>query len=149
MATSKNTAGVYHYEITVVAGCQYLRRETYRATQKGKPLRGGVDDDRKTISMARFDAHLHFHKEAQVETDFEEWEALQTFHEKLIYPPGCAKKLELALDARKKAEAAAKQASEATREAVNAFLDIGMTYSAIGELLGLTKMRVCQIVRGE
>jgi hypothetical protein len=77
----------------------------------------------------------------------EEWEKLQTFREKIVFPGGTWPKLRRALAARKRAEEATRQAAQATKEAVEALCGIGMSYADVGGLLGITRMRVCQILR--
>jgi hypothetical protein len=77
----------------------------------------------------------------------EEWEKLQTFREKVVFPGAARQKLRRALAARGRAEEAARRAAQATKEAVEALCEIGMSYADVGGLLGITKMRVCQILR--
>ena len=77
----------------------------------------------------------------------QEWEKLQTFRETITLPGAdVRRKLRRALTARKKAEEAARQAAQATREAALALCGVGMYYADVGRLLGVSKMRVCQIL---
>jgi len=55
------------------------------------------------------------------------------------------RKLNNAIKARKQAEEANRRASEATRDVVIALTNAGMSYTDIGRLLGISKMRVCQL----
>jgi hypothetical protein len=77
----------------------------------------------------------------------EKWEALQTFRERLILPRGAQWKLTRALRVREEARRANERAAHATRAAVVSLRSLGMVQGDIGELLGLTKMRVSQILK--
>jgi hypothetical protein len=165
------TAAEYDIVITVVKG--YARYgKVYRAlflpTENGEPMtyRGGVRGmvqtpvkPQRSLEDARWWARLVLFRRwdedrvkalggnASRNASQQEWEKLQTFRETIVFPkPSIQKKLRRALTARKKAEEAVRQAAAATKEAVEALCGIGMYYSDVGGLLGVSKMRVCQIL---
>jgi len=77
---------------------------------------------------------------------FEEWEVMQTFNEKLVLPKGQQQKLDKALTDRKKADEAKLRADASRKEVIICLTqELGMSFSEVGSLLGLSKMRVCQI----
>jgi hypothetical protein len=168
------TAAVYDVEVTVVSGptrhgkaCRAL----FLPTENGRPMAYESDRMYGTVTAAvepcaslegarRLAREVLFRRwdrervkalgdAGRYNASREEWEKLQTFREKVVFPGGARQKLRRGLAARGRAEGAARQAAQATREAVEALCGIGMSYADVGGLLGLTKMRVCQILRGQ
>jgi DNA-directed RNA polymerase specialized sigma24 family protein len=76
------------------------------------------------------------------------WEEKQTFHETMTMIPKSAQRLlKRAVAARRQAAEAALKAAQATRAAAQAMAsELGMSYAEIGKQLGVSKMRVCQIL---
>jgi hypothetical protein len=75
------------------------------------------------------------------------WEEMQTFHESIVLPKGPHQKLKRALTARQKAALAARLSVEQTREAAAVMAEtLGMSYADIGRMLGISKMRVSQLL---
>jgi hypothetical protein len=103
----------------------------------------------RTWYQARVEALAGISDTVRCNAGFAEWERLQTFEERLCFPKGLGQRLARALAARRQAAKAAQRAAAATRQAVAALVEqCGMSYRDAGDLLGFTRARVYQLLRG-
>jgi len=157
------TSGTHHVEIVVNRGEDGHAR--YRVLRHDKPLPRYHKplEERKRLKKARSCYRWVLFREWDKErvkalggisdtvrynASQELWEEKQTFHETLtMIPKNAQRLLGRAVTARRQAAEAALKSAQATKAAAQAMAsELGMSYADIGEQLGVSKVRICQIL---